>query len=315
MHNRGFKTIERRRKARRRGTARLFVLSAAFAASTAASGTVLQPLYAAEMRWAAVGTSKVPEAQDTQQLQFAIQAAPLGDVLSQFERITGVKVVLTDAGIATIQSPGVVGTFTARQAIQELLSGTSVAFTFTARNAVSLDLRAPGEFIAVTGEGPAMTSRKFTEPLRDIPQTITVVPASVMQAQGATTLRDVLRNITGISIQAGEGGVPAGDNLSIRGFSARTDFFIDGVRDVGGYTRDPFNVETGRGPQGTVVVDRGPGFNRWRHQYGDQNAARRCGAKSVVRARFVGLQTRDARHQPADRRWRGVPAERDVERL
>src|SRR5690606_11994920 len=40
-----------------------------------------------------------------------------------------------------------------------------------------------------------------------------------------------------------EGGVPAGDNLSLRGFSARTDLFIDGVRDFGGYTRDSFNIE------------------------------------------------------------------------
>jgi catecholate siderophore receptor len=82
------------------------------------------------------------------------------------------------------------------------------------------------------------------------------VPASVIEAQGATTLRDVLRNVTGISIQAGEGGVPAGDNLSIRGFSARTDFFIDGVRDVGGYTRDPFNVEqveVVKGPSSSIA--------------------------------------------------------------
>jgi catecholate siderophore receptor len=78
----------------------------------------------------------------------------------------------------------------------------------------------------------------------------------VIEAQGATTLRDVLRNVTGISIQAGEGGVPAGDNLSIRGFSARTDFFIDGVRDVGGYTRDPFNVqqvEVVKGPSSSIA--------------------------------------------------------------
>jgi catecholate siderophore receptor len=265
MHNRSFKTTVRRRKPRRRGTARLFVLSAAFAASATASGKVVPPLYATELGWAAAGTANGPEAQDAQQLPFAIQPAPLGDVLAEFERITAVQVVLTDSGIATIQSPGVVGRLTARQALQQLLSGTSVAFTFTAGNAVTLDLRAPGEFIAVTGEGPALTSGKFTEPVRDVPQTITVVPSSVIQAQGATTLRDVLRNVTGISIQAGEGGVPAGDNLSIRGFSARTDFFIDGVRDVGGYTRDPFNVEqvevvkgpsssiAGRGSTGGVI--------------------------------------------------------------
>jgi catecholate siderophore receptor len=97
----------------------------------------------------------------------------------------------------------------------------------------------------------AVSSSKYSEPLRDIPQTITVIPQAVMKEQGATTLRDVLRNTPGISIQAGEGGVPAGDNLSIRGFSARTDLLIDGVRDFGGYSRDPFNFEQ-------VEVTKGP---------------------------------------------------------
>ncbi|HET8645559.1 MAG TPA: TonB-dependent siderophore receptor, partial [Vicinamibacteria bacterium] len=92
---------------------------------------------------------------------------------------------------------------------------------------------------------------KHTAPLREIPQTVAVIPSHVMEAQGATTLRDVLRNVTGISIQAGEGGVPAGDNLSVRGFNARTDLFIDGVRDTGGYSRDPFNLEQ-------VEVTKGP---------------------------------------------------------
>ena len=97
----------------------------------------------------------------------------------------------------------------------------------------------------------AVQSPKYTEPLRDVPQTITVVPRAVMEQQNATTLRDVLRNVPGISFQAGEGGVPAGDNLSIRGFSARTDLFVDNVRDFGGYSRDAFNfeqVEVAKGP-------------------------------------------------------------------
>jgi len=100
-----------------------------------------------------------------------------------------------------------------------------------------------------------LESPKFTEPLRDIPQTITVVPRAVFEEQGATTLRDVLRNVSGISIQAGEGGTPAGDQLTIRGFSARTDLFIDGVRDFGGYSRDPFNfeqVEVAKGPASSI---------------------------------------------------------------
>jgi len=115
----------------------------------------------------------------------------------------------------------------------------------------------------VAQPGPA--SPKLTEPLIDTPKTITIVPAELLQDQGVTTLREALGNVPGISLQAGEGGVPAGDNLTLRGFSARTDLFVDGVRDFGGYARDPFNVEqievikgpassqTGRGSTGGSI--------------------------------------------------------------
>jgi catecholate siderophore receptor len=84
----------------------------------------------------------------------------------------------------------------------------------------------------------------YTEPLLDTPQTITIVPQQVIQDQQASTLRDVLRNVPGISFQAGEGSsTVAGDNLTIRGFNARDDMFIDGIRDTGVYTRDSFNVD------------------------------------------------------------------------
>jgi catecholate siderophore receptor len=105
----------------------------------------------------------------------------------------------------------------------------------------------------------AVSSPKIVTPLRDTPQTINVVPRQVIEEQNATTLRDVLRNVPGISFQAGEGGVPAGDQMSIRGFSARTDLYIDGVRDIGGYTRDSFNteqVEVFKGPN-SVYSGRG----------------------------------------------------------
>jgi len=92
----------------------------------------------------------------------------------------------------------------------------------------------------------------YTEPLRDTPQTLTIIPQAVIKDENATSLRDVLRNVPGISFQAGEGSsTVAGDNLSIRGFNARDDMFIDGIRDSGIYTRDPFNtdqVEVVKGP-------------------------------------------------------------------
>jgi catecholate siderophore receptor len=87
------------------------------------------------------------------------------------------------------------------------------------------------------------SSPKLTEPLRDTPQTINIVPKEVIEDQGATTLRDVLRNVPGVSIAAGEGGGAQGDNLRIRGYAANNDIFVDGMRDIAQYSRDPFNLE------------------------------------------------------------------------
>ncbi|MGE5540631.1 MAG: TonB-dependent receptor [Gemmatimonas sp.] len=124
--------------------------------------------------------------------------------------------------------------------------------------------------ISVEGERPngyqtaVPTLPKLTEPLRDTPQSITVVPRQVIEDRGTTSATDALRNVPGISLQAGEGG-NQGDNLSLRGFSARNDIFLDGMRDFGSYYRDSFNFESievlkgpssvlfGRGSTGGVV--------------------------------------------------------------
>jgi catecholate siderophore receptor len=102
------------------------------------------------------------------------------------------------------------------------------------------------------------SSPRYTQALRDTPQTITVIPAAVIKDQGATNLRDVLRNSPGITFQAGEGGggLPGDQNFSMRGFSSRNSLFVDGVRDIGAYTRDSFNlqqVEVVKGPTGAVA--------------------------------------------------------------
>lgn len=113
-----------------------------------------------------------------------------------------------------------------------------------------------------TREHSQLSSSKFLRPLLDTAQTIDVVTEQLIEARAATTLRDVLRNVSGISMQAGEGGTPAGDQLSIRGYSARTDIFVDGVRDFGGYTRDPFavqQVEVVKGPSSDYTGRGGTG--------------------------------------------------------
>ena len=93
----------------------------------------------------------------------------------------------------------------------------------------------------------------------ETPQTIQVIPRTLLDEQGATTLSDALRNVPGITMQAGEGGGASntsGDMFNMRGFSANNSLFVDGVRDDGLIARDVYNleqIEVFSGPTGSDV--------------------------------------------------------------
>ncbi|KQY01675.1 TonB-dependent receptor [Massilia sp. Root133] len=84
------------------------------------------------------------------------------------------------------------------------------------------------------------TATKINVPLRDIPQTVNVVPAVVLHDQNALSLQDALQNVPGLSFSVGDG---QRDQVTIRGFSAISDQFVDGVRDDALYFRDLSNIE------------------------------------------------------------------------
>lgn len=105
---------------------------------------------------------------------------------------------------------------------------------------------------------------KVPTAIRDIPQSVTVIDKAVMQAQGATSFADALRNSPAITIGGAEGG-QIGNNINLRGFTARTDIYLDGFRDRGQYYRDTFYLDSievlegpssmlfGRGSTGGVI--------------------------------------------------------------
>ena len=119
-------------------------------------------------------------------------------------------------------------------------------------------LTSPGYQASTLGVG------RLATPLLDTPQSVNVVTQQVIREQNASTVRDALRNVAGVTFRAGEGG-NQGDTPYIRGFSAQNDIFRDGVRDPGWYTRDTFAVEAvevykgpssvlfGRGSTGGVI--------------------------------------------------------------
>ncbi|MFJ3460145.1 TonB-dependent receptor [Achromobacter spanius] len=101
-------------------------------------------------------------------------------------------------------------------------------------------------------------SGKFTEPLLDTPQSITVVPRAVLEEQQAKSLQDVLRNVPGITFSSGEGNLGWGDMFTIRGFSAEQSITVDGIRDAGLSSRtDIFNLEQAEVFKGTGSIESG----------------------------------------------------------
>ena len=101
------------------------------------------------------------------------------------------------------------------------------------------------------------SSVKFTQPLLDTPQTITVIKKEVLQQQVATTLAEALRNTPGVTLQLGENGnTTTGDSIFMRGFDTTNSIFVDGIRDLGNISRDVFNldaVEVVKGPSGSDI--------------------------------------------------------------
>ncbi|MCE6977339.1 TonB-dependent siderophore receptor [Pseudomonas frederiksbergensis] len=97
---------------------------------------------------------------------------------------------------------------------------------------------------------------KIDAPLRDIPQTVNVIPQSVIKDQGAQSMEDVLKNVPGIGLSNGDG---QRDQVTIRGFSAIGDMYVDGVRDDALYFRDLSNVERVEVIKGPAAVLYGRG--------------------------------------------------------
>lgn len=99
---------------------------------------------------------------------------------------------------------------------------------------------------------------------QDVPQAVTTLTRELLHDQQVGSLREALRNVSGLSINAAEGG-RAGDNFNLRGFYTFGDIYLDNMRDTAQYNRETFNLEQvdvlrgsaamlfGRGQAGGVI--------------------------------------------------------------
>ncbi|MEH1845740.1 MAG: TonB-dependent siderophore receptor [Nostoc sp.] len=87
--------------------------------------------------------------------------------------------------------------------------------------------------LVVTGEQDGYrvtdgsTATKTDTPLRDIPASIQVIPRQVIEDQGATSIREVVRNVSGVNFSTASGN--RSEDFNVRGFTATQ--FRNGFRE------------------------------------------------------------------------------------
>src|ERR1051325_9188403 len=145
-------------------------------------------------------------------------------------------------------------------------AGTSRTISLTQAAAdvleVILEIAAPQDSITVVGTDYGALSissaTKTLTPLRDVPQSVTVVTREQIKDQQMLSLGDVVRYVPGVTTHQGENNR---DQIIFRGNSSSADFFVNGVRDDVQYYRDLYNldaVEILRGPN-AMIFGRGGG--------------------------------------------------------
>ena len=173
---------------------------------------------------------------------------------------------------------------TSNKKVVGLLAALAVQQLSTSTPAQAADAEAlpSAQVVTITGartETPAYnpsdatSATKIEAPLRDIPQTVNVIPQELLRDQGVLSMENTMKAVPGVGLSHGDG---QRDQVTLRGFSAISDQFIDGVRDDALYFRDLSNIERievlkgpasvlyGRGSSGGLInrISKKPGIDK-----------------------------------------------------
>ncbi|WDZ97253.1 TonB-dependent siderophore receptor [Herbaspirillum sp. WKF16] len=206
---------------------------------------------------------------------YNIPAGSLSSVLSRFATESGILLSVDGNLTAGKTSPGLQGNYAIRDGFEKLLTGTGLTVTQSAAGyGLARSAAAAGEAgslpqVAIVGQREAVagyvarntsTATKSDTPIRDIPQTVSVITHDSIRDQAMQSMADAMRYVPGIGMANGEGNR---DSPIIRGNNASSgDFYIDGIRDDVEYYRDLYNtdrVEALTGPNAMIFGRGGSG--------------------------------------------------------
>lgn len=171
----------------------------------------------------AIGLSGVAHAQPKASAPVAITIAaqPLGPALNELARQAGLQLLFPPALVAGKTAPAVSGTLTPTQAVDRLLAGSGLIATQEG-NAIVVKVAPPPDATTTlapvtvtatadpsgTTEGTgsyttrqSSTATKLNLSPRETPQTLTVVTRQKMDDFGLTSVEDVLKSVSAVSIQ------------------------------------------------------------------------------------------------------------------
>jgi outer membrane receptor for ferric coprogen and ferric-rhodotorulic acid len=222
---------------------------------------------------------------------FSIEAQPLGAALQEFAKQSGVQIIFFSQVTEGIQAPALNGPYTIAEALQMLLSGSHLTFrvinpkTIEIRSSTPADSaderkaprdRARSETmrderankkaeksrvdspsaldeVVVNGMAEGLVATRTATPLREIPQTISIVSQEQMRQQNDTDLADALSHAVGITTVQNNSLSQA---FVSRGFTITT-YHVDGGAALNSFSNTPIYGTPDLGEYDHIEVLRG----------------------------------------------------------
>ena len=188
----------------------------------------------------------LPAASVAVERPYAIPAGPLGQAINALAQQAGTAISVNAALVEGKNAPAIQGTMTLQQALDTALAGSGLA---AARNGSAMVVVPTGHAAAQTLPGITVqaeqdtasdpvfgyvarrsdTATKTGTPMREIPQSVSVIGRTEIEARGAQDVMAIVAQTPGISVNTYGPDNRGWEYISLRGFSGNSGNFRDGL--------------------------------------------------------------------------------------